>query len=401
MKVLQVTPDVSPMLGGTTTAALNLCRALVRAGVGTTLVSTDLDEVGTWRPAYAPKTLAATSVPNEGFDIHCFATSWPSRLGVSRGLARFLREHAGEFDLIHIHRLYRFSTQSAIWHARKSGVPYFISPHGVLLPYHRRRRRLRKLAYDTAVQNTGLRHAAAIHYATTYEKRLAPPWLDTVPSIVIPNGINPDEFAHLPAAGSFRSLHPELRGQRLVVFLGRIAPQKGLDLLIEAFSSIASSLKDVHLVIAGPDYQGHRTLVQAWVEKANIKGRTTLLGALFGSDRMALLSDSDVCVLPSYAENFGIAAVEALACRVPLVISDRVGIWEEVRSAAAGLVVPCRADALYRAMRRILTNPALGARVAENGFNLATKRFTWDVAARDMARAYESIVRDPIGSVSW
>ncbi len=392
MRILHVSPDLSPSLGGTTTCAVEMCKALTRAGAGITLISTNLDEVGKWRPAYRPKTLNVSTVSDDGLTIHYFPTSWPTRLGVSRALNEYLRAKVADYDLVHVHRLYRFSTVAAFRQAGRRGVPYVVSPHGVLLPYHRRRRRARKAAFDALIQNAGLRRAAAIHYATPYELALAPPLPALVPTLVIPIGVNAEDFAKLPTRGSFRRNHRELSDKKLIVSLGRLAPQKGLDLLIKAFAGVAKTLEDAHLVIAGPDELGHRRTVERWLKTAGVESRTTLTGPLYGEEKLRLLADTDLWVLPSYAENFGIAVVEALACGLPVIISDRVGIADEVAKAGAGVVVPCDADALESAMLAVLANASLRRTLCRNGPSLVRSRYTWDYGARQMIGSYEEIL---------
>jgi glycosyltransferase involved in cell wall biosynthesis len=392
MRVLHVTPDLSPALGGTTTAALELSAALARRGADVTLISTNLNEVGRWRPLYRPKTLPGLNSLSDGYKTHLFAARWPTRFGYCPDMHAYLRANVALFDVVHLHRLYRFSTVVGAQQASRVGVPYVISPHGVLLPYHRRRRWLRKKAYDL-VQRKILDNAFAVHYTSDYELQAAQTLGLSPRPVLIRVGINPDNFAHLPAKGGFRARHPELSGKRLVVFLGRLAPQKGLDLLVDAFAGVAKTLDSAHLVIAGPDAEGYGGTVRGWLQKKNLLDRATMVGPVYGNEKLELMVDTDVWVLPSYAENFGIAVVEALACRLPVVISDRIGVHKEIVAAHAGIVVRCDRKEFTQAILGILADSSKARFFGESGFRLATTQFTWMSTASRMLDLYSEVAK--------
>lgn len=392
MRVLHVTPDLSPSLGGTTTSALELSAALARKGADVTLISTNLDEVGSWRPFYRPKTVSRLNSSRDGYKTLLFATHWPTRFGYSPDMDAYLQANVNNYDVVHLHRLYRFSTLVGAQKARRAGVPFLISPHGVLLPYHLRRRWLRKKAYDLFERRI-LDNAVAVQYASDYELEAAKPLGLSPRAVMISSGINPDNFAHLPAKGCFRARHPELLGKRLVVFLGRVVPQKGLDLLIDAFEGVARTLDEAHLVIAGPDVEGHGGAVVGWLRRKNLLHRVTMLGPVYGDEKLELMVDTDVWVLPSYAENFGIAVVEALACRLPVVISDRIGIQKDIASANAGIVLPCSAKEFTRAILGILADSSKARLFGESGFRLAMTQFTWMSTASKMMDLYSEVAK--------
>ena len=392
MRILQLTPDLSPSLGGTTTAALELSAALAQKGADVTLISTNLDEVGSWRPFYRPKTLSCMNSSRDGYETLLFRTHWPTRFGYSPDMRAYVRANVNTFDVVHLHRLYRFSTLVGAQQAIRTGIPFLISPHGVLLPYHLRRRWLRKKAYDLLQRNI-LDNAVAVHYTSDYELQAAQPLQLAPRPVMVSAGINPDNFAHLPKRGCFTARHPELLGKRLVVFLGRVARQKGLDLLIDAFEGVARTLNTAHLVIAGPDAEGYGATVSGWLRRKNLLHRATIVGPLYGDEKLELMVDTDVWVLPSYAENFGIAVVEALACRLPVVISDRIGIQKDVASAQAGIVVRCNSKELSEAILAILSDQSKARLLGEAGFQLAMSRFTWMSTASKMMDLYSEVAK--------
>ena len=187
---------------------------------------------------------------------------------------------------------------------------------------------------------------------------------------------------------------PELRDGRLIVFLGRIAPKKGFEFLVPAVARLASSMPDVRLVLAGPDFDGYASTVQDLVRRYQLDDRVTWTGLITGPEKLALLRDADAWVLPSRDENFAIAAVEAMAAGAPVIITDRVGIQDVVRLHDAGLVVEPTAAAIADALQVILSDDLLRRRISTNGRRLAFSEFSWDVAAARLTREYRAIVSD-------
>src|SRR2546427_8994616 len=142
--------------------------------------------------------------------------------------------------------------------------------------------------------------------------------------------------------------------RRLVVFFGRLNFKKGLDILARAFARVGSAREDVHLVLAGPDSEGYVHKVRGWLKEGGVLEKTTYTGPLAGEDRFALMHAAEVFVLPSYTENFGAVVAEAMACAVPVVISDQVNIWPEGAQAGAGLVVRCDPKETAQALLALL-----------------------------------------------
>ena len=321
-----------------------------------------------------------------------FKTIFPSRWVTSPAMARALRAHTSEFDVIHIHSLFMFSTLAAAHYARKHRVPYIVRPHGSLDPFLRRRGRLKKFIYTGLIEKRNLDRATAIHYTSRDERDLAAPVGIKAPSVVVPLGVNLEEFESLPVPGTFRSRYPETREKDLVLFLGRLHFKKGLDLLLQSFRKVAAQLPNVHLVVAGPDDAGVTPKMKAWLANAGILNRATFTGMLTGTMRLAALKDADVWMLPSYTENFGLAVVEAMACRLPVVITDRVNIWREVDEGQAGMVTPCDASALSAAVISLFENPDLRRSLGANAYRLVAEQFTWERSARRMVAVYEDLV---------
>src|SRR5205823_9077804 len=205
-----------------------------------------------------------------------------------------------------------------------------------------------------------------------------------------PNGLDLADYARLPKLGAFRCRHPAIGEAPIVLFFGRLNFKKGLDILADAFARLGPRAAGAWLVIAGPD-GGYRAATEGFVDAAGIRDRPIFTGLLQGEDKLAALADADLFVLPSYSENFGIAVIEAMACGLPVVISDRVNIWREVAEARAGLVVDCDAEAVARALAAVLDDAPDAAAMAERAARLVAERFTWAAAADRMLDVYRHI----------
>ena len=168
--------------------------------------------------------------------------------------------------------------------------------------------------------------------------------------IVEPNGVDLAEFDNLPQRGAFRHRYSGIGDRPIVLFLGRLHYKKGLDLLVPAFASGTSG--EVMLVIAGPDGDGYQAKIERLVDLYKLNDRVLFTGMLYGKERIEVLADADLFVLPSYQENFGIAVVEALCSGCPVLVSDKVNIHKQITDAGVGGMVPTRVEPLAAALTR-------------------------------------------------
>jgi glycosyltransferase involved in cell wall biosynthesis len=206
------------------------------------------------------------------------------------------------------------------------------------------------------------------------------------PLMVLPNGIFPGEIDLLPPASDFFHAHPALAGHPFVLFLARLHPGKGLDYLAEAFSILAASNPQVQLVVAGPDGPAREPFGRR-ITQLNLSDRVHLIGPIYGHDKFAALSAAACFCLPSEHETFSMSITEALACGVPVVISENCH-FPEVAEVGAGKVVPLEAEAIARGLLEVLGDPAAAHRMGEAGRRLVAERFTWPVIARQSIEAY-------------
>jgi glycosyltransferase involved in cell wall biosynthesis len=180
----------------------------------------------------------------------------------------------------------------------------------------------------------------AVIYTTEEERTRARQsfWLYRAHEQVVPYGTSVPPLEAAPLREAFLQAVPGLRGKRIVLFLGRVHVKKGCDLLIDAFARVASRDPSLHLMIAGPDETGWVASLRAQAQAAGIAHRISLPGMLQGDLKWGAFHASDVFILPSHQENFGVAVAEALGCGLPALISDKVNVWREIEADGAGMV---------------------------------------------------------------
>jgi glycosyltransferase involved in cell wall biosynthesis len=388
VKILHVIASLAPRYGGPSKACLELCRELSRRGEQVAIYTTNIDGNGRMNVPLG------TPLYRDGVEILYFPVQVLRYYKFSPSLARALKAAIQEYDLVEISSLYLFPSTVAAHYCRRYGVPYLIRPHGTLDPYLFRHHRGRKWVYERLFEWRNLNRAAAIHFTTVEERELARPLGLKAPGVVAPIGVNLRDYAYAPPDGTFLAAHPETRDKKIILFLSRLNFKKGLDLLAKAFGRLVRQRDDVHLVLAGPDDEGYGAKVRKWLEAEGVLGKYTFTGMLLGADKLSALCNADVFVLPSYTENFGIAVVEAMALRLPVVISNKVNTWREVAGARAGLVVNCDAQEVSKALLTLLDDPTMRREMGQQGRRLVEERFSWEIVGKQMVQVYRKILSE-------
>lgn len=367
---------------------LGLCKGLANRGHQVSLYTTNADGDKTLDVPLGVSTL------EEGVEVF-FYPAQRVILGnvLSLPMARACKRRVPNADLVLIHSLYQFTSTAAAHYCRKFRVPYVLRPHGILdSALARRRRWLLKWAYIQLFEKRNFNYAAAIQYSSRMEEELARQFMTVKsPSLLIPEGISLDPYSKLPSRGTFRAKYPEMTGRSLILHLGRIDQKKGLELLVEAFSRVASDRDDVHLVLAGSGDRDYVTRISGMLRDLGASDRATITGHLDDDEKVAVMRDADVFVLPSYGENFGISVVEAMACGLPVVISDKVAISTEIAEAEAGIVTTCQPEKIADAMEQLLDDPSLRLTLGRNGNALVNAQFRVERMAERMEIAYQSL----------
>jgi glycosyltransferase involved in cell wall biosynthesis len=364
-----------------------MAQAMVKAGHEVSIYTTNIDydtelDVPLDQPIF-----------KNGVEIRYFPVQKPRFWVTSISLAIALSKVITKYDIVHIHSLYLFHVTVAAYLCRHSDIPYVISPHGTLDPYLYKWHRYRKRIVEFLFDNRNVKNADAIHFITREEQKLAKPYVLGTNSFVVPLGLNIEDYENLPPLGTFRLQYPQLKDQRIILFFGRINFKKGLDILVKSFAKVAKVYNNVHLAIVGPDNEGYGEKVKEWLDQENISDRATFTGILQGVNKLAALRDADLFVLSSYTENFGIAVIEAMACGLPVVISNKVNIWEEICEAQAGRICPCEVDCFAKNMLEVLQNKKLAQEMGDNGKRLVKQSFQWNEIGKLLEREYRLLIQ--------
>ncbi len=406
MKLLCVIPSYWPafQFGGPIFSVHDLNKALVKKGIDVTVYTTNVGLKGNLH--------VNQEVDVDGVKVTYFAytklfefmgtTGWQFSWQMTRALKKNLKS----FDIVHIHAVWNYPTAVAGHYCRLYKKPYIIATRGTLYPYTLSKKFWKKWFYYHFIAKRDLEGATAIHYTTEDEAEGCHPFLGLKnQAIIIPNGVDLSEFKdyglgdygvrgrELSLRESLRNRYPILKDKKIILFLGRIHWKKGLDLLIKAYAKLVKERDDVHLLIAGNDEDGYSKKVKTWLKEFSIpfistKARVTFTGMLTGKEKLEAYSGSDIFVLPSYSENFGMSVIEAMACGVPVVISNKVGIYKEIQGNKAGIVVDTNAESLYKGIKLLLDNSELRKEIANNGEKLVEEYYDIDKVAERMIKAY-------------
>jgi glycosyltransferase involved in cell wall biosynthesis len=296
----------------------------------------------------------------------------------------FGRASVGRFDLVHFYGLYDLIGPVVGTFCRNQGIPYIIEPMGMYHPIDRGF--WLKRMWHRLVGAAFWRNAVQIVATSEMEQQeLLAAGVPPSELVVRYNGLNLSEFNDLPARGTFRAKWKIPLQEPLILFLSRLIPRKGADILIEAFASSCPTTG--HLVIAGPEGErGYRAYLEERARNSGVNSRVTFTGPLYDGDKQALLADSDIFVLPSRYENFANAPAEAIACGVPVIITNACGIRSLV-DGRVGLVIPPEKRALTESLSTLLNDTQLYSRFKASCRGVADE-LSWPRLTKQMEGYY-------------
>lgn len=352
MKILQLVHTLDPSVGGVAPALTALTRGLLLRGHSIDIVT--LEEASTEKPRSTPAATVDASI--NVYNLGPGLTSYR----YSSKLLPWLRDHRREYDCAIVNGLWQYLSFAAWRCFGRSGVPYYVFPHGMLDPWFKRTfplKHLKKWLYWPWGEYRVLRDAAAVIFTSEEECSQAREsfWLYKCRERISPLGIEAPEPNPPPVKEDFLSKYPQLRDRCVLLFLGRLHPKKGCDLLIHALASVPDN--SAMLVLAGPDQIGWRRELEQQAARLGIASRIVFTGMLEGDMKRGAFAAADAFILPSHQENFGMSVIESLSVGLPVLISNRVNIWREVTGDNAGYVEPDDLAGTTRLIERWLNTP--------------------------------------------
>jgi glycosyltransferase involved in cell wall biosynthesis len=399
LRVLHVTPYSADAwaYGGIPRVAAALTEGLSRRGLDVTVCTTDVCDAST-RLATPDRSVlsepARRKCTLQGPTVRVFP-NFSNRLAyhfqafLPVGFDRFMRQHARHFDVAHLHACRNLPGVIAARHLRRQNVPYVLAPNGTAAIIERRR--VLKRAFDFLGGHhvlTGAARVLAVSHAEADDLATLGVRPDAI--TVIPNPVDLQEFV-APGSGDRFRRRFALPDGPLILFLGKITPRKGVDVLADAFTRLARRSRAT-LVIAGND-MGGLSAARRQLLGAGLGSRAVFTGLLTGPDRLDALSAADVVVYPSEREVFGLVAIEALLCGVPVVVSGDSGCGEVIRSIGGGLIVPFGdAAALAQAIDRVLADAPGWREAARTAAASARSTYDGDIVCAQIEAMYRDMV---------
>ena len=276
--------------------------------------------------------------------VHAVGPGW-SNYGYCKATQPWLEQHARDYDHIIIHGLWQHHGHAASKALHRMRLPYHVFTHGMLDPWFKHTyplKHLKKSVYWLLSEYWVIKRAKTVFFTSEEERLRAREsfWIYSANETVVPYGTAPPPTEAEPYRTQFFRAHPELVGKHLLLYLSRIHPKKGCDLLIEAFARVAHKYESAHLLMAGTGDPATIESLKGLAQQLKIADRITWLGMVKDDAKWQAFMSANVFILPSHQENFGIAVAEALGCNLPVLISDKINIWREIQADGAGYVAP-------------------------------------------------------------
>ncbi|MEK6481641.1 glycosyltransferase [Catalinimonas sp. 4WD22] len=314
----------------------------------------------------------------------------PTNFGYSTDLHRILRQQKP--DIIHTQCLWMYLSKVSLDIYKKHHVPHIISPRGMLDPWAVSNAAWKKKIVATWFENNHLKTSACIHALCQAEANAIREYGLKNPIAIIPNGIDlpPSELTQLNTTPAWKKDIPE--DKKVLLFLGRIHPKKGLKFLIEAWASFEEGVKDWCLVIAGWDESGHRSELEAIVKKNQLEKHILFVGSQLRENKTASYLHADAFILPSLSEGLPMSVLEAWSYKLPVLMTPQCNLPEGFHANAAKQFAPDVGGnylALCWLQKQDVTQLKL---LGENGYKLVKEKFTWERIAEQMADVYKWVL---------
>lgn len=383
MRVLHVVPTYLPATryGGPIYSVHGLCKSLVARGHDVHVFTTNVDG------EFNSDVLINTVVDIDGVKVWYFPSDRLRRLYYSPQMKRELEARIEEFDLVHLHSVFLWSTWAAARAAQAAGVPYVLSPRGMLvIDLVQRKSRWIKTAWLRLIEKKNIEHAAGLHVTSKTEAKALNGFTFNFPSVfTLANGVEkPQDWSHDKLS---EDIEKAVSGGDYILYFGRVNWEKGLDRLLRAWVDVP----DWRLVIAGNDEENYLSALKKVADESDVSDRVLFIPrSISGADKEALLQSASLLVLPSYSENFGNVVPEAMVRGVPVVVTEEVGAKDVVKASGGGIVVS--AEKLGVSINELLMGVDGRKDMGLEGKEWVEANLTWDIVATQMERRYFDVV---------
>lgn len=385
MRILHVVPSIQSSTGGPAVSVTRLASEQARMGNDVALVCLDYPHLG---PKAGTEGVRVVAVRGNSLAVH--GRGWSPKF------RRTVQEEVKRADIVHNHGLWMWPNVYAREAAVAQGKPLVISPRGMLEAWSLTRSRIRKAVAWRLFEKKNMQSATLFHATADSEadgiRRMLDELGEECPIVVAPNGVDLPNLDCKPTRRALEARFPQLQNRRWVVFMSRLHPKKGIDVLLQAWRDRRHFECCPILIIAGADLTGYGKEVKQMVRELKLQDSVVLAGEVQGKMKDCLLGNMEVFVLPSYSENFGIAIAEALAWGCPVITTTGTP-WKEIVDFGAGWWVEPKVEALRTALDEAMEKSTEElAKMGGRGRRLVEERYGWEAAAVQLIRAYEGIL---------
>ena len=391
MKVLHIIPSVASVRGGPSQAVIEMVHALRSQGVDAEIVTTNdngknLLDV----PLYELSDHLAEygNVPIRFFPRFSPNINAVREFAFSRSLTTWLWQHITEYDLVHVHAIFSYASTIAMAIARIKKVPYINRPLGQLCEWSLQQSKLRKLIYLNVIERSNLLHSKTLHFTAQQEQEEFYQLKLNIPNFILPHGV------HLPtlipdAQAQVRHILQIPDQRPIILFMSRIHPKKGLEYLIPALGKLKEY--NFAFAIAGSGEPDYVNQIKDLLVTHGISDRTHLVGFVKGETKNLYLQGSDLFALTSFSENFGIAAIEALASGTPVLVTDGVAIAPMVKQYAIGYVTKLNVEAITSTLENFFQNFDKTIHNKQKYQKIISENYSWQAISNQLAKIYQVI----------
>ncbi len=380
MKILHIVAGIWEHTGGPAEVIPQLCEALVQKNYEVTLLSID-----------GPHSEAARHCSANGVEFLSFPAISFLPVRYSPEMNSYLRTNIHKFDIVHNHGHWLHPNWLALKHAKRHNKPLVTTPHGTLVPGMLSRSKIKKWFSWHLFDRWIIQYANIIHSLSAVENQeMSAKIGSSVGKIrIIPNGA---EIWDLPSPNNLLKKFPKLEHKKIILFLSRVHPIKGVVDLLETWKLICRGYSDWHLLIVGPIEKEIEVFLNKTLEDQNLQDATTLTGPIYGVERLEAFAVADGFTLPSYGEGLPTAILEALSCRIPVVCTDECNFFEAEKAGAA-FSGPAGKDMLLFNLEKLMNmTDSTRAQMGEKGQWLIKEKYSWKSIAEKWVQIYSGLL---------
>ena len=384
MNILIITPYISSSYGGISKIVIEFIQEISKLGIKVDLITTNAD------PFHKLNVPLNTWITKENYRVQYFSCWHRNDLIISYYMIKWLFFHITDYDIIHSNTIFSPLISTSNWICQLRKIPYLITPHGMLEPWALSYKGWKKRLYFALIEKPSLQKSRTIQVNSSSEENSIKSLGIKSPIVIIPNGVHRQEFENLPDPDLFYQQFPHTRNKTLILFLGRIDPKKGLDLLAPAFAKVYNQFPQTHLIVAGPDSIGFLPTAKSYFTQAGCLEAVTFTGMLTGELKLATLAAANIYIAPSYSEGFSMSVLEGMATGLPCVITTGCNFPEAGIADAAKIVNTNHKD-ISDALIELLQDADGAKKMGDRARQFILDNYTWDKIALKMISVYQNL----------